>query len=208
MRKTFVQSEHTSGHSPGGLGIGLALVRRLVELHGGSVQARSDGRGKGSEFIVRLPLAGPPTPEQVPKSLEASSLSVTPTAPSRRILVVDDNRDAADTLGELLSLGGHDVRIAYDGEQAVRVARDYKPDVVLMDLGLPKLDGFEAAAAMREEAWAHQTVLIATTGAGRADDAHKAVAAGFDQHMLKPIDPQLLLRVLYATRPAEDAEPA
>jgi PAS domain S-box-containing protein len=207
----FMQSEHTTTQSPGGLGIGLALVRRLVELHSGSVRARSDGSGKGSEFTVRLPLAGPPTPpptpKQTPKSPEASSVAAA-AAPCRRILVVDDNRDAADTLGELLSLGGHEVRIAYDGEQAVQVARDYKPDVVLMDLGLPKLDGFEAAAVMRQEAWAHNTVLIATTGAGRADDAHKAVAAGFDQHMLKPIDPQLLLRVLYAARRAEDAEPA
>ncbi|HZZ93935.1 MAG TPA: ATP-binding protein [Usitatibacter sp.] len=186
----FTQVGGTSDHQQGGLGIGLTLVKRLVEMHGGQVEARSDGINRGSEFIVTLPTitgeeAAPgPTPA-VPES------AVEP----RRILVVDDNRDAAESLSMLLHARGHDVRVAYDGLEAVGAAIAFQPDVVLLDIGLPKLYGYDAARRIRD-ARGDGVLLIAVTGWGQEEDRRRAKAAGFDHHLTKPVDPEAISRLI------------
>ena len=189
----FTQLDTSLARSRGGLGIGLTLVRSLVEMHGGSVEARSGGAGQGSEFVVRLPLpAGLPASPQ-----DASPAAPAPMAPAlagRRILVVDDNRDAADTLAMLLAVSGHEVRTAYDGLQAVEAAATWRPDVVLLDIGLPGLDGYEAARRMRAQR--DGVVLVAMTGWGQDDDRRRSREAGFDAHLTKPVDYADLTKVL------------
>jgi two-component system CheB/CheR fusion protein len=188
----FSQVEGTLDRSQGGLGIGLTLVKRLVELHGGRIEARSEGRGKGSEFVVRLPLiveaSGPKAPAEADE----------PPAPksSLRILIVDDNRDSADSLGMLLRIMGNDTRTAYDGQQGLEVAREFRPDVALLDIGLPKLDGYEACRRIREQPWGKGVVLIAITGWGQEEDRRRSHDAGFDRHLVKPVDPDALMRML------------
>jgi CheY-like chemotaxis protein/anti-sigma regulatory factor (Ser/Thr protein kinase) len=190
--RMFTQVEQSVEKSQGGLGIGLTLVKRLVEMHGGSIEARSDGPGRGSEFVVRLPVvveaSGPQVSDQpgetaVPKS-------------SLRILIVDDNRDGADSLSMMLRIMGNDPRTAYDGEEGVAVARDFRPEVVLLDIGLPRLDGYEACRRIREEAWGKGVVLIAVTGWGQEEDRRRSHEAGFDHHLVKPVDPQELMKLL------------
>jgi PAS domain S-box-containing protein len=187
----FTQVDRSLERTQGGLGIGLSLVRSLVELHGGSVQAYSAGPGQGSEFTVRLPL-----------SREAPGAAVSPRdidrqpSPPRRVLVVDDNRDAADSLALLLELNGHQVRTAYDGLAGVELARDFHPHIVLLDIGLPGLNGYDAARAMREEARGEGVVLVATTGWGHENDKRRAQEAGFDLHLTKPISLDALDSVL------------
>ncbi|HUJ01292.1 MAG TPA: ATP-binding protein [Usitatibacter sp.] len=180
----FTQVAGSGPHSQGGLGIGLTLVRRLVELHGGSVEARSEGIGKGSEFTVTLPLAG----SETANGEEAADSHPGDDPHPRRILVVDDNRDAADSLCMLLKSRGHEVRVAYDGLEAVGSAVAFHPDVVLLDIGLPKLSGYEAARRIREAGGA-QALLIAVTGWGQEEDRRRARDAGFDHHLTKPVDP-------------------
>jgi two-component system CheB/CheR fusion protein len=179
----------------GGLGIGLALVRSLVEMHGGSVTASSAGPGTGSEFVVRLPAlaedAGAAPPEQGPE----------PAAP-RRILVVDDNRDAADSLALLLQVSGHEVRTAHDGPTALEAARAWRPEVVVLDLGLPRLDGYEVARRLRREQLGEGLVLVALTGYGQDEDRRRSEEAGFDHHLVKPASPDVLARVFAGRRPA------
>jgi PAS domain S-box-containing protein len=188
----FSQVDGSLERSQGGLGIGLTLVKRLVEMHGGWIEARSEGLGQGAEFVVRLPVvvgaAGP----------EAEGGNGEPAAPksSLRILIVDDNRDAADSLVLLLRLMGNDTRTAYDGEEGVAVAEAFQPDVILLDIGLPKLDGYEACRRIREQPWGKSAVLIAVTGWGQEDDRRRSHEAGFDQHMVKPVDPQDLMKLL------------
>jgi PAS domain S-box-containing protein len=186
----FTQVGGPSDHQQGGLGIGLTLVKRLVEMHGGEIEARSEGVNRGSEFIVTLPTisgeATAPGPSQ-----PAVEASVEP----RRILVVDDNRDAAESLSMLLHARGHDVRVAYDGLEAVGAAIAFQPDVVLLDIGLPKLYGYDAARRIRD-ARGDGVLLIAVTGWGQEEDRRRAKAAGFDHHLTKPVDPEAISRLI------------
>jgi PAS domain S-box-containing protein len=192
----FTQADRTINRSGGGLGIGLTLVKRLVETHGGVIRATSAGEGKGSEFIVRVPVASPNlawAPEILTKRRQGSREE--PRAPIR-ILVVDDNQDSADSLGLLLKLLGNEVRIAHDGLAAVDLANEFLPRVVLLDIGLPTLNGFEAAERIRQQPWGKQAVMIAVTGWGEPVDRQRSKEAGFDHHLVKPVDPDLLTHLL------------
>jgi signal transduction histidine kinase len=192
----FAQATSALERSQGGLGIGLSLVRGLVELHGGTVEGRSEGVGKGSEFIVRLPVAAAPMPVSREQTGDQGAGRIRLKS---RILVVDDNRDAADSLAMLLQLGGHDIEIAYDGLQAVRAAEVFRPDVVLLDIGLPGMNGYEAARHIREQPWGKDMVLIALTGWGQDEDKRRATEAGFDHHLTKPVEPATLEELLAGT---------
>jgi len=189
----FYQGQAKADDAQGGLGLGLALVRQLVDLHGGSVEAHSDGPGKGSEFVVRLPTLS--RQHRAPQP-DATVATVDHSAPSRRILVVDDNRDAAETLAMMLRLEGNEVDTAFDGEGAITATATFHPDVVLMDLGMPKLDGYEAARAIRRDAGGSEVVLIALTGWGGDMDRQLSQEAGFDRHLVKPVMPTELLALL------------
>jgi PAS domain S-box-containing protein len=181
-----------------GLGIGLTLVRNLVELHGGTVEAQSAGPGRGSVFTVRLPAQDVAMPaEEAPAPRKAASV-VTPN----RILVVDDNRDAADTLSALLMIAGHEVHTAYDGVQGVESALRLQPDVVFMDIGMPRLNGYEAARQLRQDARTRDILLVAVTGYGQEADRQRAREAGFDEHLVKPATGDDVARVLAKNRPA------
>jgi PAS domain S-box-containing protein len=195
----FTQADLTRDHSEGGLGIGLALVKRLVELHGGSVTAHSEGTGKGSEFVVRLPLVkenGGRVKEGKDETTSAPTPAPLPAA--RRILVVDDDRDAADSLALLLRLWGHEVRTSHDGQSALKAARSYQPDLVLLDIGLPGLNGYEVGRQLREEFGKEQMLLVAMTGYGQEEDRRRSQQAGFDHHWVKPVDPVALRALLAA----------
>ncbi len=189
----FTQVESRHDRTPGGLGIGLALVRRLVELHGGAVSAQSDGPGQGSEFIVQLPRhdsSRAPASSPAPPRTDQSAPRCAGT--SHRILIVDDNRDALESLAALMELAGHAVRAAPDGESALALAASFRPHVLLLDLGLPKLDGYEVARRIRAEPWGKAMVLIALTGWGQDEDRRRTRECGFDSHMVKPLDLQML----------------
>jgi CheY-like chemotaxis protein len=177
--------------SQGGLGIGLALVKGLVEMHGGRIEARNDGPGKGSEFVIRLPVAvAPESREPPPPVIEPPCLA------ARRIVVADDNRDAADSLALMLRILGHEVRTASDGREAVELVREFRPDVALLDIGMPRLNGYEAARCIQEQPWGENIVLVALTGWGQEGDRLRAEEAGFASHFTKPVDPALLARLL------------
>jgi CheY-like chemotaxis protein len=193
----FTQVERSLERSQGGLGIGLTLVRRLVEMHGGTVNAYSDGPGKGSEFVVRLPVAGPA--EDRPSQGAAGGGEVA-APPGCCIVVVDDNRDAADSLAMLLRMMGHEVHTAHDGLEAVGAATVLHPDVVLLDIGLPKLNGYEAARRVRRELGGG-VVLIAVTGWGQEDDRRRAREAGFDHYLPKPLELAALQELLATMNP-------
>jgi signal transduction histidine kinase/ActR/RegA family two-component response regulator len=178
---------HTT-HGQGGLGIGLALVKGLVALHGGAVEARSEGAGRGSTFVVRLPHApSPEAPAPEPERRHAAD-----TARAHRILIADDNRDAAESLALYLTLGGHEVRTAYDGLEALHAAQSFEPDIALLDVGMPGLDGYELAQRLRAEPWGGDTLLVAITGWGQEEDKRRAREAGFDHHLTKPVDVETL----------------
>jgi PAS domain S-box-containing protein len=192
----FSQAPNTRDRSQGGLGLGLALVRGIVQLHGGSVCARSDGVNRGSEFTVRLPL-GIPAPIV---SADAQPISP-PGAAAVRVLVVDDNEDAAEMCATLLELAGHDVRRAYNGRSALALAKAFRPRVVLLDIGLPDIDGYDVARALRQAPWAAGISLIAVSGWGQEQDKQHSLDAGFDHHLTKPIDLNALERVLQPMTP-------
>jgi PAS domain S-box-containing protein len=183
----FMQAAHPAERSQGGLGIGLSLVEGLVRLHGGSVEARSEGPQKGSEFIVYLPRT-PRTSRAITHGGERGATGQANSAHARRILVVDDNRDAAETLAELLTMLGNEVAVALDGTSAVDRVRQFGPDVVLLDIGLPDVNGYEVARRVRRLEGLRQPRLIALTGWGQQQDKRLAVEAGFDQHWTKPVD--------------------
>ena len=189
----FTQAERSLDRAQGGLGVGLCLVQRMVELHGGTVHARSV-LGQGSEFIVRLPaMASPPmASKRPPRADEATA----PTSIRRRVLVVDDNADAADSLVALMDVFGHDARVANDGHQALELAARFCPDVMLLDIGLPGLSGLEVARRLRAQASFDNTVLVAVTGYGHQDDRDQTLAAGFDHHLVKPVDFDNLQKIL------------
>ncbi len=192
----FSQVAPAHDRAQGGLGIGLALVKGLVEMHGGTVEARSEGPGKGSEFVVRLPTA------DAAPAAPAAPEDAAPTRARCRVLVADDNRDAADSLAMLLRLAGHEVHTAHDGLAAVAVAAEARPDVAVLDIGMPGLTGYDAARRIRAEPWGRGLILIALTGWGQDGDRQRAVEAGFDHHLTKPVDPAVLNDLLTGSPPA------
>ncbi len=220
----FVQEDRSLARSHGGLGIGLTLVRSLVERHGGTVEARSDGPGKGSELLVRLPTIGDHPLESPPDSPAARPVSANDTDIANdtdsadiadgdeatgpaSILLVEDNVDAAEALAELLRLWGHEVEVAHDGADAVRVAQERRPDVVLLDIGLPGMDGYQVAGALRALPDLHAALIVALTGYGQESDRQRSRQAGFDNHLVKPVDLEELRRLVAgAQRPSARRE--
>ena len=199
----FTQIDHSLERAHGGLGIGLTLVKRLVEMHGGSVEAHSAGVGKGAEFVVRLPVIGLPSPVQ--ESTTDNERRV--RAIKWRILVADDNGDAAESMGTMLRLMGNEVRTVRDGVQAVEEASAFRPDLVLLDIGMPRLNGYEAARRIRRERWGKNMLLVALTGWGQDEDKRRASEAGFDRHFTKPVDPSLLDQLVAGLHGAADSSP-
>jgi PAS domain S-box-containing protein len=188
----FTQVDRSLEKSQGGLGIGLTIVKRLIELHGGTIEARSEGHGLGSQFIVRLPVAQelPGRPED---NGDKDEIAV---ARRRRILVVDDNRDSAVSLAMMLEIMGNVTKTAHDGLEALDVAATFRPDVVLLDIGMPRLNGYDAARRIREQPWGREMVLVAQTGWGQEEDKRRSREAGFNFHMVKPLDPAALEKLL------------
>jgi CheY-like chemotaxis protein len=187
----FTQAERSLDRSQGGLGIGLALVQRLVGMHGGTVSA-SSALGQGSEFVVRLPAVSPPQPQASSPPAEKAR----PRGPSLRVLVVDDNVDTVTTLAMLVRESGHEARAAYDGSEVLEAALDYRPNVVLLDIGLPGLNGFEVAKRLRQQPTLKNAVLVAMTGYGQESDRRRSQEAGFDHHLVKPGDFGKVLQIL------------
>jgi CheY-like chemotaxis protein len=180
----FTQADHSLARSQGGLGIGLTLVQSLVHLHGGTVEARSEGLGRGSEFLVRLPSAtGDPAP--APDSVGGQCAS---SGTSLRVLIVDDNVHSAESLAMVVNLWNHDARVVHDGPKAIAEARSYKPQVVLLDIGLPGMDGYSVAGTLRSDPELREVAMIAMTGYGRVEDFQRSKSVGFDRHLVKPID--------------------
>jgi CheY-like chemotaxis protein len=196
----FVQEGQTIDRAEGGLGLGLTIVRNLVERHGGTVSALSAGRGTGSEFIVRLPAAGEAAAGKA-AAVETVESETRPASEGRlRILVVDDNTDAAEMLAAALGIKGHDARVAHDGPTALDVAAGFRPHIAFLDIGLPVMDGYELAAQFRERSNLQETCLIALTGYGQESDRERTAAAGFGHHLVKPVDLQAVDAVIAAER--------
>jgi CheY-like chemotaxis protein len=196
----FAQGDAGGGRAEGGLGLGLALVKSLVELHGGAVQAHSPGRGRGSEFVVRLPLLA---------EAPAPAGGTDPTRPRAgcnpcRVLVVDDSRDAADSLALLLRVSGHETRTAYDGPSALREAGAFRPDVVLCDIGLPGMNGLDLARRLRALPGLAGARLAALTGFGTEEDRRQSQAASFDYHLVKPVELDALRELLEGPGPGAE----
>ena len=187
----FMQVDTSLERAQGGLGIGLALAKRLVEMHDGTIEAHSGGLAQGAVFVVRLPvLTAPPSASPEPAGLKQA------VTVRRRILVVDDNRDAADSLAILLQMSGHDVHTVHDGLEAVEAAAKLQPDVIVLDIGLPTLNGYEAARRIRQQQGSKEPVLVALTGWGQDGDKRRSQEAGFDFHLVKPIDASALEKLL------------
>ena len=199
----FMQADTSLERSHDGLGIGLTLVKKLVEMHGGTVDVSSDGPGRGSEFVVHLP-AVEETSEAPPPARPAPP----PPGPGRRILIVDDNRDGAESLALLLQLGGHETHTAHDGPEAVAAAERLRPDAVLLDIGLPGLNGYEVCRRIRGTPWGRDLMVVAVTGWGQEVDRQRSREAGFDTHIVKPVDADALMRLLTSLRSGGGAESA
>jgi two-component system CheB/CheR fusion protein len=182
----FSQAERTMDRAQGGLGIGLTVVQKIVELHHGHVEAASAGIGQGSEFTVWLPIF---ETEPRESNVSTSDESVPETF---KILIVDDNVDATDMLAGILRLVGHDVQVAYSGQSALEVAMEFQPTIVLLDIGLPEMNGYEVARRLRQRPQSKDTLLIAMTGYGQDSDLQRSTQAGFDYHLVKPVDPEKL----------------
>ena len=197
----FSQVDRSLERSTGGLGIGLALVKSLVEMHGGTVEATSPGEGKGSTFTVKLAVL-----EETPKkpAVPASEGEPSDSGSKRRILVVDDNRDGAESLGVMLRLMGNEVRIAHDGIEAVEQAEQFRPDLVLMDVGMPRLNGLEATHRIRGQEWGQKMTIIALTGWGQPGDREKSREAGCDGHLVKPVNLTDLEKLLHELQAQQD----
>jgi CheY-like chemotaxis protein/two-component sensor histidine kinase len=194
----FVQSDRTLDRAQGGLGIGLSLVKRLIELHEGRVLAASPGAGQGSSFQIRLPLQS--------RGDERRYEPAAPPAPTRRILIVDDNIDAANSLGMLLQLEGHEVELAYIAREALARVPVFKPELVLLDIGLPHMDGYELARRIRALPEGTNIQLVALTGYGQAEDKARTKSAGFDEHLIKPVDFEALRRVVRRDPPGSSPD--
>jgi CheY-like chemotaxis protein len=193
----FMQVDTSLERSVSGLGIGLTLVKNLVEMHDGAVEVHSAGIGQGSEFIVRLPIMlESPTPSQLEPIVGEPK-----SATGRRILVVDDNRDSATSLALLLKLMGNQTETAYDGLQAVEAAEKFRPEIILLDIGLPKLNGYEAARKIRDQPWSKDVVLVALTGWGQDEDRQRSKEAGFSVHLVKPVELSALKNLLARSEP-------
>jgi signal transduction histidine kinase/CheY-like chemotaxis protein len=193
----FVQADHSLARTRGGLGIGLNVVKRIVDLHGGHVAVQSAGLGQGSEFTVRLPVSknGVAVVETKPARRDEG-----PKTPSRRILVVDDNVDAALTISALLKAWGHEVQAIYSGQGALEAVRNFRPEIILLDIGLPGMSGYEVARSLRSEPWAQGIVIAALTGYGQESDLQRSWDSGFDYHLTKPPDPEILESLLASPR--------
>jgi CheY-like chemotaxis protein len=187
MFEMFSQVDSAIDRAEGGLGIGLALVKGLIALHGGSVDGFSAGLGHGSEFIIHLPRS-----VVVPNAAKSAAADLPPAAPGTesrlKVLVADDNRDAADSLAMVLEMNGHEVLVAHTGEQALEIARQVLPQVMILDIGMPDMTGYEVARELRRESWGGRILLLAITGWGQKEDKERALEAGFDHHMTKPVD--------------------
>ena len=186
----FTQVDRSLERSHSGLGIGLSLVKRLVELHGGSVTVHSEGLGRGSDFVVRLPVAAPDAAAAPAPAGAAAAVT------ARRILVVDDNQDSADSLRLLLQLTGHRTETAEDGVVALEKAEAFRPDVILLDIGLPRLNGYDTCRAIREQPWGRDILIVALTGWGQEEDRQKSKQAGFNAHLVKPLHHDALMTLL------------
>jgi CheY-like chemotaxis protein/anti-sigma regulatory factor (Ser/Thr protein kinase) len=194
----FTQVDRGLDRSQGGLGIGLTVVRSLAEMHGGRVTAHSEGPGRGSEFVVRLPIAD--CGLGIADSQRANPQPAIPNPQTRRVLVVDDNVDAAESLALMLRAVGHEVRTAHDGPAALREAGALRPEVVLLDIGLPGMDGYEVARRLRQQEGLGQALVVALTGYGQEEDRRRAAAAGFDVHLVKPADPEAVQQLVARAR--------
>jgi len=194
----FVQGQKAPHSGEGGLGIGLPLARRLTEMHGGTLTAYSAGPGRGSEFVVQLPVLNPVERSRIISDAHAPSAHA---LPRRRVLIVEDNHDTAEMMDVMLKEWGQETRVAHDGAAALEIANDFRPQVVLLDVGLPKLHGYEVARRLRQQAWARQTFVVAITGWGVEAD-RQSEAAGIDLRLLKPVDPEALRRLLAGSPPA------
>ena len=188
----FTQVDRHLHRSQGGLGIGLTLVKRLVEMHGGSIEARSLGSDQGSEFLVRLPVVS----HAIPATNDPPAAKQITNGAALRILVVDDNEDSAVSLGKLLKILGNDIRIAHDGLAAIEAAEGFRPAVMLLDIGMPKLNGYDVCRNIRQQPWGGAMVLIALTGWGQEDDRQRTKEAGFDYHLVKPVEADNLIKLL------------
>jgi PAS domain S-box-containing protein len=202
----FTQASRSMDRSQGGLGIGLTLVRRLVEMHGGTIEVHSDGPTKGSEFLVRLPLI--PIAKVLPDPKGMSDVGNAKRERSRRILIVDDSRDSVDTLARLLTRLGHEIETAHDGLSACETAVTFTPDLVLLDIGLPGMDGFEVARRLRAESSLDGVYLVALTGYGSESDRNRSKESGFDAHLVKPVEIDALLAILDKTKVGPSSEPS
>jgi CheY-like chemotaxis protein len=190
----FVQADHAAARSQGGLGIGLTLVKNLVEMHHGTVEAHSAGLGKGSEFVVRLSLSV--MAREAPEKREIDGRRQAVASSGRRLLVVDDNKDAADSLAMLLRMQGHEVRVAHNGPAALELTKGYRPEIVFLDIGMPGMDGYEVARRLRRQPGLENVRLAALTGWGQEEDRRRTAEAGFDHHLVKPVESSALQALL------------
>ena len=198
----FTQIDQSLERSQSGLGIGLTLVKRLVEMHDGEITAYSQGKGQGCEFVVKVPLLNDPVVRDDASNTASRTNDSSDNLPrtARRVLVVDDNRDSAMSLAMLLKMTGNDVQTAHDGLEALAKAESFLPDLILLDLGMPKLNGYAACSQMRQQSWGKAMTIIALTGWGQDEDRRKSKEAGFDGHLVKPIDHAALMRILTEKR--------
>jgi signal transduction histidine kinase/CheY-like chemotaxis protein len=202
--RMFEQNETVSGQFSSGLGIGLSLSRQFAEMHGGTVEARSEGVGHGSEFLIRLPVvSGAELRHAVPLAASAGT-----DGRKMQVLVVDDNQDAADSLAALLEIDGFDVRTVYDGAAAIAVCAQAQPDMIIMDLGMPGMDGYETARAIRQRPGAERILMLALTGWGQSDARRRTMEAGFDHHLVKPVELEQIVRLAGARQNREQVQAA
>jgi signal transduction histidine kinase/CheY-like chemotaxis protein/uncharacterized membrane protein len=201
----FTQVDRSGALTQGGLGIGLSLAQQLAHMHGGHIEARSAGEGLGSEFTVTLPTRAAPEAQVLPQVASAAAARV---AAQRRVLVVDDNVDAAESLRLVMEMHGHAVRSAFDGETALGIAAEFRPDIVFLDLGMPHMDGFAVCRRLRGESWGREVVLVALTGWGQDGDRERTAQAGFDHHVVKPADPVIVQQLIASVgTPYGDSRP-
>jgi CheY-like chemotaxis protein/anti-sigma regulatory factor (Ser/Thr protein kinase) len=205
MFELFVQGDQVADRSQGGLGIGLTLVRSLVQLHGGSVDAHSEGPGRGSEFIIRLPASARESPRPTP--VQAAAAPAKPYQ-RKRVLIVDDDIDAADMLAQALQGAGHEVRQEHDGTSALVAAAQFQPDVVLLDLGLPGMGGLEVARRLRGYPQLAGIRILALTGFGQGSDRNRSAAVGIESHLVKPVDVKTVMEAIASGRVAIVPEPS